>query len=86
MKQLTSFISGFFSEDAPQSSMRAIVIFTFSFVFWAWAYVSIKKMELQVIPESVLFVLASLLGAKLYQKKQEIISGQTTNGGTQVKI
>lgn len=86
MKQFASFVEGFFDEDAPQSSMRAIVIFSFTFIFWVWAYVSIKKMELQPIPESILFILASLLGAKLYQKKQETTAARTNNGGNQVKV
>ena len=68
----------FFRDDSPLSTMRiafllAIGLFIPCFVF-QWTSISAAKQALQVIPDSVMYLLEVLLGGKIAQKGIEVVS------------
>jgi hypothetical protein len=69
----------FLRDDSPWSTMRVatfltIALFVPTFVA-AWGYLSFKIGQLQVIPDSVMWLLGVLLGAKVAQKAVEAVQG-----------
>lgn len=80
MKQLLSWIAGFFSEEANgRSSSRLIMIIGAIVPLSAWTALSLWKQELQSIPQSVLVFVAMCLGLKGYQKTLETMNPSITS-------
>lgn len=71
-------ILGFLKDNSPISTMRiafllSITLFIPCFVI-QWAWLSAVKGSLQVIPDSVMYLLEVLLGGKVAQKGIEVLS------------
>lgn len=66
----------FLRDDSPWSTMRVatfVVIALFVPTFVAiWGYLSVLNHQLQVIPDSVMWLLGVVLGAKTIQKAIEV--------------
>lgn len=68
----------FLKDNSPVSTMRiafllAIALFIPCFVF-QWTWLSAAKGVLQIIPDSVMYLLEVLLGGKVIQKGIEVVS------------
>jgi hypothetical protein len=67
---MKSFLANILSDDAGNaSSARAVMLWVFAVVFVVWAAQSFRANRLAELPDSVVFVLATTLGAKVAQKK-----------------
>lgn len=64
-----NWIQSFLSEEGSSSSMRLQMMYVVGLVMGAWAYVSIRELELQALPETVVAVLIASIGAKYVQRK-----------------
>ena len=69
-------ILNFLSDDSPWSTMRVAMFLTIGLFVPAFVYIwtktSLEEGVLQVIPESVMWLLGTILTAKVAQKAVEI--------------
>lgn len=80
--RLFDSIEGFFREDKPQSSSRLNLLSWSLGVLVMWGAISLKKWELQPLPETVLAALGFLWGVKAWTKGKELINGKAKNETT----
>ena len=67
--KLSSFMQ---DNESNDSSMRLIVLIFMSAIVIVWTWVSVKEGKLADIPDGVLYLVATLMMSKVFQKGVEV--------------